>query len=103
MKFLSAFKKIISIVWLLHEALANYELAESLLFRKDHVNICTKNSYHSRSYCFYHNFLGYLEFAFNPDLVFMVSFLMLLTKYLTNRLFSMGGNSLIEKVMSLLK
>lgn len=59
MKLLSAFKKIISIVWLLHEALANYESAASLMFRKDHVNICTKSSYHSRSYCFYHNFLGY--------------------------------------------
>lgn len=33
----------------------------------------------------------------------MVSFLMLLTKYLTNRLFSMGRNSPIEKGMSLLK
>lgn len=42
MKFLSAFKKIISIVWLLHEALANYELGASLMFRKDHVTICTK-------------------------------------------------------------
>ena len=51
----------------------------------------------------YHNFLNYLEFAFNPDSAFSISFLTLLTKYLTYRLFSMGRNSLIEKGMSLIE